>query len=153
MKNLQDIIESRKDELFQLLSDLIKFDSQSTGVDGKEKERYPLYDYIEQNGRNEGFHPDTEVAYIRTLWKDFEPEEGKFNPFTDEDYAYPLRTVLSDGDVVNFDADYHPKPAEGEPDSGKISIPHATIDWFADVNTERGKNCLIRYFKDKYPEK
>lgn len=75
------------------------------------------------------------------------------NPFTDEDYAYPLRTVLSDGDVVNFDADYHPKPAEGEPDSGKISIPHATIDWFADVNTERGKNCLIRYFKDKYPEK
>lgn len=75
------------------------------------------------------------------------------NPFTDEDYAYPLRTVLSDGDVVHFDADYHPKPAEGEPDSGKISIPHATIDWFADVNTERGKNCLIRYFKDKYPEK
>lgn len=51
----------------------------SNSVDGKEKERYPLYDYIEQNGRNEGFHPDTEVAYIRTLWKDFEPEEGKFN--------------------------------------------------------------------------
>lgn len=74
-------------------------------------------------------------------------------PFTEEDYTYPLRTLLSDGDVVHFDADYHPKSVEGGSDSGKVSIPHATIDWFADVNTEHGKNCLIRYFKDKYPSK
>lgn len=74
------------------------------------------------------------------------------NPFTDDDYPYPLRTVLSDGDVVNFHADYHPKIADREPEAGKVSIPHATIDWFSYVNTELAKNCLIRYFKDKYPQ-
>ncbi|MBQ7348588.1 MAG: hypothetical protein IJW47_01195, partial [Clostridia bacterium] len=37
----------------------------SNSVDGKEIEKYPIYDYVEQNGRNEGFHPDTEIAYIR----------------------------------------------------------------------------------------
>ena len=51
----------------------------SNSVDGKEKEKYPLYDYIEQNGIKEGFHPECEVAYIRILWKDFEPKEGEYN--------------------------------------------------------------------------
>lgn len=73
------------------------------------------------------------------------------NPFTEDDYSYPLRTILSDGDVVYFDADYYPRIPGEEQEDAKVSIPHATIDWFADVNTERGKNCLIRYFKDKYP--
>lgn len=72
------------------------------------------------------------------------------NPFTEDDYTYPLRTVLSDGDVVHFDADYYPRIPGEESEDAKVSIPHATIDWFSDVNTERGKNCLIRYFKDKY---
>lgn len=72
------------------------------------------------------------------------------NPFTEDDYSYPLRTILSDGDVVHFDADYYPRIPGEEREDAKVSIPHATIDWFADVNTERGKNCLIRYFKDKY---
>ena len=72
------------------------------------------------------------------------------NPFTEDDYSYPLRTVLSDGDVVHFNADYYPRIPGEESDDQKISIPHATIDWFSDINTERAKNCLIRYFKDKY---
>lgn len=71
--------------------------------------------------------------------------------FRDNDYAYPLRTVLSDGDVVHFNADYHPRISGVESKDKKVSIPHATIDWFAYVNTELAKNCLIRYFKDKYP--
>lgn len=72
------------------------------------------------------------------------------NPFTEDDYSYPLRTVLSDGDVVHFNADYYPRIPGEEAENQKVSIPHATIDWFSDVNTERAKNCLIRYFKDKY---
>lgn len=72
------------------------------------------------------------------------------NPFTEDDYCYPLRTVLSDGDVVHFNADYYPRVPGEDADDHKTSIPHATIDWFSDINTERAKNCLIRYFKDKY---
>lgn len=43
------------------------------------KERYPIYDWVEQKGREQGYYPDTEIAYIRILWKDFEPIEGEYN--------------------------------------------------------------------------
>ena len=70
--------------------------------------------------------------------------------FRDDDYRYPLQTVLSDGDVVYFDADYYPRrPGGGD---GRTSVPHATIDWFSHVNTERAKAALIRYFKAKYAD-
>lgn len=48
-------------------------------AEGWLKEHYPVYESVAQNGRSQGFYPDTEIAYIRMLWKDFEPEEGKFN--------------------------------------------------------------------------
>ncbi|MBE5752321.1 MAG: DUF4832 domain-containing protein [Clostridiales bacterium] len=49
------------------------------------KERYPVYDWVEQKGREEGYYPDTEVAYFRVLWKDVEPMEGKYDfPFIEE---------------------------------------------------------------------
>ncbi len=51
----------------------------SNSVAGIYKERYPLQDDVEQNGREEGWHPDTELAYIRTCWKDFEPKQGQYN--------------------------------------------------------------------------
>lgn len=60
-------------------------------------------------------------------------------PFTENDYAYPLRTILSDGDVVHFDADYS---RDHDHD-----VNHATIDWFADINTEYAKHCLIKYLR------
>lgn len=41
-------------------------------------ECYPIPKNVPQNGREEGFYPDTTVAYIRFLWKEFEPEEGQF---------------------------------------------------------------------------
>ena len=47
--------------------------------DGWKKERYPLSEGLEENGEETGWHPDTEVAYIRTIWKDFEPIEGGYN--------------------------------------------------------------------------
>ena len=59
--------------------------------------------------------------------------------FCPEDYNYPLKTVLEDGDVVHFVADYDPRH--------KQDVEHATIDWFGYVNTEFAKNELIKYFK------
>ena len=42
-------------------------------------ECYPIPDYVLQNGREEGYYPETSIAYIRFLWKEFEPERGKYN--------------------------------------------------------------------------
>lgn len=42
-------------------------------------ECYPIPDYVEQNGRSQGYYPDTSIAYIRFLWKEFEPEQGVYN--------------------------------------------------------------------------
>lgn len=42
-------------------------------------ECYPIPDYVPQNGRSEGFYPDTSVAYFRILWKEFEPERNVYN--------------------------------------------------------------------------
>lgn len=42
-------------------------------------ECYPVSADAEENGRSEGWYPDNSVAYIRILWKDFEPERGVYN--------------------------------------------------------------------------
>lgn len=42
-------------------------------------ECYPIPDYVEENGRDEGYYPDTSIVYIRILWKEWEPERGKYN--------------------------------------------------------------------------
>ncbi len=42
-------------------------------------ECYPIGDDVPQNGREEGYYPDTSVAYIRILWKEFEPQRGVYN--------------------------------------------------------------------------
>ncbi len=47
--------------------------------DGWIKERYPIYDWIADYGKSEGYYPDCEIVYIRIVWCDFEPEEGEFN--------------------------------------------------------------------------
>ena len=67
---------------------------------------------------------------------------GEKPAFSDTDYKYPLGTVLNEGDVVYFDADYYPKLG--------IIQNHATIDWFSHINTERAKKSLIDYFKTIY---
>lgn len=57
-------------------------------TDGWIKEHYPVYDWVEQEGRKQGFYPDTEIAYIRIVWKDFEPKEKEYNfALTDEIFA------------------------------------------------------------------
>lgn len=42
-------------------------------------ECYPISADAEENGRNEGWYPDSSVVYIRILWKEFEPEQGVYN--------------------------------------------------------------------------
>ncbi len=41
-------------------------------------ECYPVTEGVPENGREEGWYPDSSIAYIRVLWKEFEPERGKY---------------------------------------------------------------------------
>lgn len=42
-------------------------------------ECYPVSPDAEENGRAEGYYPDTSIAYIRVLWKEYEPQPGVYN--------------------------------------------------------------------------
>ncbi len=42
-------------------------------------ECYPPSPDAEENGREEGYYPDSMLAYIRILWKEFEPRCGEYN--------------------------------------------------------------------------
>ena len=44
----------------------------------EETECYPVRETAVQSGGLPGFYPDTSVAYIRLLWKDFEPRRGEY---------------------------------------------------------------------------
>ena len=55
-------------------------------------ECYPVPDDVPENGSDEGYYPDTSVAYIRFLWKDFEPERGQY------DYGFVQRIIDSAAD-------------------------------------------------------
>ena len=65
-----------KDEA--LYSDVVvKPESKMTETENLEC--YPIPKYVPQNGREEGFYPDTSIAYIRVLWKEFEPRQGEYH--------------------------------------------------------------------------
>ncbi len=53
--------------------------SDTFGTDGWKKERYPVYDFVEQDGNKTGCYPPCTLAYLRILWRDIEPEENKYN--------------------------------------------------------------------------
>lgn len=42
-------------------------------------ECYPVPEDVEEKGRGQGFYPDSSIAYIRVLWKEFEPEQDVYN--------------------------------------------------------------------------
>ena len=42
-------------------------------------ECYPIAHDAEERGREQGYYPESSVAYFRILWKDWEPERGKYN--------------------------------------------------------------------------
>ena len=62
-----------------LYSDCISGRTEIAGTETENYECYPVPEGVEENGRAEGFHPDTTVAYIRILWKEFEPKQGQYN--------------------------------------------------------------------------
>ncbi len=57
-------------------------------------ECYPVPEKVPQNGLSEGFYPDSTIAYIRVLWKEFEPEDGQYN------YAF-IEDILAKAKAVN----------------------------------------------------
>lgn len=62
----------------QLYSDVI-VRPEANMCETEDLECYPVPEHVPQNGREEGYYPDTSVVYIRILWKEFEPEQGVFN--------------------------------------------------------------------------
>lgn len=65
----------RSDELY---SDLI-VKPENNMTETEHVECYPVPAYVEEKGREQGYYPDCSVAYIRILWKEFEPLEGEYN--------------------------------------------------------------------------
>ena len=49
------------------------------GCETESYECYPVPAGVEEKGREQGFYPDNSVAYIRVLWKEFEPKQGEYN--------------------------------------------------------------------------
>ena len=63
----------------KLYSDCIVPQEGIAGTETENYECYPVTEGVEELGRSQGYYPDTSVAYIRILWKEFEPEQGVFN--------------------------------------------------------------------------
>ncbi len=62
----------------KLYSDII-VDPKNNMTETEHIECYPIPGYVEQRGREQGYHPDGNVAYIRILWKDFEPQPMEYH--------------------------------------------------------------------------
>ena len=62
----------------KLYSDII-VKPENKMCETEDVECYPIPDNVPQNGREEGYYPDNTVAYIRVLWKEFEPVRGEYN--------------------------------------------------------------------------
>lgn len=84
-------------------------------------ECYPVTPGVPENGRSEGFYPDSTVAYIRVLWKEFEPRRGEYRfDFIDS----ILRKAESRGQTVMFRLMAHSTCARDDvPDWLKALIP------------------------------
>ena len=55
-------------------------------------ECYPVSADAEENGRQQGWYPDSTVVYIRILWKEYEPEQGVYNDAFIEDILSKARS-------------------------------------------------------------
>ncbi len=62
----------------KLYSDVV-VKPENNMTETEDLECYPIPDYVPQNGREEGWYPDTTIAYFRVLWKEFEPIRGVYN--------------------------------------------------------------------------
>ncbi len=62
-----------------LYSDSIVGQAGIAGCETEPFECYPVPEGVEEKGREQGFHPDETVAYIRFLWRHFEPKMGEYD--------------------------------------------------------------------------
>ena len=84
-------------------------------------ECYPVSADAEERGREQGYYPDTSIVYIRILWKEFEPERGKYNYKFIEDI---LEKARSHGQTLLFRLMAHSTRASDDvPDWLKELIP------------------------------
>jgi len=74
----------------ELYSDLVVLPENNL-TETEHVECYPIPDYVSQKGRAQGYYPDCSVAYFRVLWKEFEPEEEKYNYSLIEDLLKKAR--------------------------------------------------------------
>ncbi len=63
----------------KLYSDCITGTGNVASCETENFECYPVPEGVEEKGREQGYYPDTTVAYIRVLWKEFEPKRGEYN--------------------------------------------------------------------------
>ncbi len=56
----------------KLYSDLI-VRPENNMTETEHVECYPIPDYVEEKGREQGYYPQCTICYIRVLWKEFEP--------------------------------------------------------------------------------
>ena len=73
-----------------LYSDLV-VKPENNMTETEHVECYPVPDYVEEKGREQGYYPDCSVVYIRILWKEFEPTEGEYNYALIEDILQKAR--------------------------------------------------------------
>lgn len=85
----------RNDELY---SDLV-VRPENNMTETEHVECYPVPEYVEEKGREQGYYPDCSVVYIRILWKEFEPDEGEYNYAFIEDI---LQKARDNGQTVMF---------------------------------------------------
>ena len=109
----------RNDELY---SDLI-VKPENNMTETEHVECYPVPDYVEEKGRDQGYYPDSSVVYIRILWKEFEPEEGVYRYEFIEDI---LRKAKENDQTVMFRLMQHStRESDDVPDwlKAKIECP------------------------------
>lgn len=106
----------------KLYSDCIT--NVTTGVATCETENYECYpvpEGVEEKGREQGYYPDNTVAYIRILWKEFEPKQGEYNYTIVEDI---LAKAKEKGQTVMFRLMPHSTCARDDvPDWLKAMMP------------------------------
>ena len=73
-----------------LYSDLV-VKPENNMTETEHVECYPVPAYVKEKGREQGYYPDCSVVYIRILWKEFEPTEGKYNYAFIEDILQKAR--------------------------------------------------------------
>lgn len=61
-----------------IYSDIV-VDPRNNACETEERECFPVPPGTLENGYSEGFYPDCRIAYIRLLWKEFEPRRKEYH--------------------------------------------------------------------------